>query len=151
MDIRITPRGMDGLPLSLFTVAIGVPDINEEKLGPLSTMTPEKSEITIYEICGKEHTFQRAQDNSQEPEDVVDPRKNQRRRIFRQKTRVSKSVGDKNGQNTHLQVSDGRTRGQEVLVDDRQVCRWRRVAGKWPTFRRMENSTVEENSVSPTG
>ena len=52
---------------------IGVPDKNEDKLGPLSAVKPQKSEITFLEIFGKEHTFQRALDNSRELVDVVDP------------------------------------------------------------------------------
>ena len=69
---------MDKLPLSLFTVVIGVPDKNEEKLCPLLAMKPEKSEITVLEIYGKEHAFQRTLDNPRELEDVVDPLKNKR-------------------------------------------------------------------------
>ena len=76
-------------------MVIEVPNKIDEKLCPLSTMKPEKSEITILEIYGKERTFQRALGNSRELEDVVDPRKNKRRRSCRQKTRVSKSVRDK--------------------------------------------------------
>ena len=64
-------------------MVIGVPNKNDEKLVPLSSMKPEKSKITVLKICGKEHTFQRALDNSREPKDVVDPRKNQRRRSCR--------------------------------------------------------------------
>ena len=41
--VRITPEGVDELPLSLFTVVIGVPDKNDENLDPLSAMKPEKS------------------------------------------------------------------------------------------------------------
>ena len=52
---------------------IGVPDKNEDKLGPLSAVKPQKSEITVLEIFGKEHTFQRALDNCRELVDVVDP------------------------------------------------------------------------------
>ena len=63
--VRITPRGVNELPLSLFTVVIEVPDKNDQKLCPLLAMKPKKkSEITVLEICGKEHTYQRALDNS---------------------------------------------------------------------------------------
>ena len=71
LGVIITPGGVNKLPLSLFIVVIRVPDKSEEKLGPLSAMELEKSEITILEMC-EEHTFQRALDNSREPEDVVD-------------------------------------------------------------------------------
>ena len=40
--VRITPGGVDELPLSLFTVVIGVLDKNDEKLGPLLAMKPKK-------------------------------------------------------------------------------------------------------------
>ena len=61
---------MDELPLSIFTVVIGVPEKNSEKLDPMSSMKLEKLEITVVDICGKENTFQRALDNSREPEDA---------------------------------------------------------------------------------
>ena len=64
--VRITLRGVDKLPLSLFTVVIGVPIKSEEKLDSLLAMKPKKSKITDLEISGKEHTFQRALDNSRE-------------------------------------------------------------------------------------
>ena len=56
-------------------MVIGVPAKSEEKLSPLSAMKQKKSKITVLEICGKEHTFQRALDNSRELEDVAGPRK----------------------------------------------------------------------------
>ena len=84
---------MDELSLSLFTVVI-LAKI-EEKLGALSAMKPKKSEFSVLETCGKEHTFQRALDNSRELEYVIDPQKNQRRSC-RPKTRVSKSIENKN-------------------------------------------------------
>ena len=100
--VRITPGGVDELPLSLFTVVIGVPKKNDEKIGPLSAMKPEKLEITVLEICEKEHIFQRALDNSREPEDVVDPWKNRRKMSYRQKTKVLKFVEDKKIGKTHI-------------------------------------------------
>ena len=64
-------------------MVIGVPNKNNEKLNPLLAMKLETSEITVLEICGKQHIFYRALDNSREPEDVVDPQKNQRKRDCR--------------------------------------------------------------------
>ena len=52
--VRITLGCVDELPLSLFTVVIGVPDKNKEKLGPLSIMKIEKSIITVLEIYEKQ-------------------------------------------------------------------------------------------------
>ena len=48
-------------------MVIGVLDKNDEKLNPLLAMKLEELEIIILEIYGKEHTFQRALDNSREP------------------------------------------------------------------------------------
>ena len=86
---------MDELSLSFFIVIIGVPNKNEEKLGPLSPMKPE-SEITVLGICGKEHTFQITLDNSPGLEDTVDPWKKAEKEM-QAKTRVSKLIGTKMG------------------------------------------------------
>ena len=93
----------------------------------------------------KEHTFPRALDNSREAKDVVDPRKNQR--SYKKKIGFQSQLETKNGQNTHLQVSYGRTRGLEVLVGGRRVYRWRSVVGKWPTCQHVENTVEEENDA----
>ena len=60
MGIRITLEGVDELPLSLFTMIIGVPDKNKEKLGPLSAIEIKSTESYLNQ---QENMVIRAQDS----------------------------------------------------------------------------------------
>ena len=115
--VRITPGGVGELPFEFIHSGHWSSRKIDEKIGPLSTMKLEKQKITVLEICGKEHTFQRALDNSREPKDVIDAWKKIRGEgVVDKKLRFQSLSETKNGKNTHLQVSDGKTRGLEVLV-----------------------------------